>query len=150
MGKPYEVFEEIPGNETVVGGVIFTRTRIGPIDGKGHCVEYARIFLHEKQANRPGRSVYRRYSYVCIKTPQPRLVSILRANQGIHRVQHQNARVGQTSFCVQYGIHCERIDTLCTRLLLKCFQKLKENSVEMDSAMVIAKYCILEIGGVVW
>ena len=33
--------------------VIFTQTRIGPIAGKGHCVEYARIFLHEKQANRP-------------------------------------------------------------------------------------------------
>lgn len=73
--------------------VIFTQTRIGPKDGKGRCVEYARIFLHEKQANRPGRSAYRRYSYVCIKTPQPRLVSILRANQGIHRVQQQNTRV---------------------------------------------------------
>ena len=28
--------KDIPGNETVVGGVIFTRTRIGPINGKGH------------------------------------------------------------------------------------------------------------------
>ena len=95
MEKSYEVFEEIPGNETVVGGVIFTRTRIGPINGKGHCVEYARIFLHEKQANRPGGSVCRRYFYVYIKTPQLQLASIFRANQGIHRVEHQNARSGK-------------------------------------------------------
>ena len=89
MGKPYEVFEAIPGNETVVGGVIFTRTRIGSINGKGHCVEYARIFLHEKQANRPGGSVCRRYFYVYIKTPQLRLASALRVNQGIHREQQK-------------------------------------------------------------
>lgn len=89
MGKLYEVFEDIPGNETVVGGVIFTRTRIGSINGKGHCVEYARIFLHEKQANRPGGSVCRRYFYVYIKTPQLRLASALRVNQGIHREQQK-------------------------------------------------------------
>lgn len=93
MGKLYEVFEDIPGNETVVGGVIFTRTRIGPINGKGHCVEYARIFLHEKQANRPGGLVCRRYFYVYIKTLQLQLASALRVNQGIHRVQQQNTRV---------------------------------------------------------
>lgn len=91
MEKPNEVFEEIPGNCS--GENYFTRTRIGPIDGKGHCVEYARIFLHEKQVNRPGESVCRRYFYVYIKTPRLQLVSIFRANQGIHRVQQQNTRV---------------------------------------------------------
>lgn len=48
------------GMERLWGEVIFTRTRIGPIDGKGHCVEYARIFLHEKQVNCLGGLVYRR------------------------------------------------------------------------------------------
>lgn len=103
MGKPYEVFEEMPGNGTVVGEFIFTRTRIGPIDGKGRCVEYARIFLHEKQVNRPGGSVCRQYFYVYIKTPQLQLVSIFRANQGIHRVQQQNTRVGKPPFVCKMG-----------------------------------------------
>lgn len=53
MGKTYEAFEAIPRNGTVEGKGIFTRTQIGPIDGKDHCVEYAGIFLHEKQVNRP-------------------------------------------------------------------------------------------------
>ena len=83
MGKPYEVFEEMPGNGC--GENYFTRTRIGPKDGKGHCVEYARILLHEKQANRPGGSVYRRYFYVYIKTLQLRMVSGLQGNPGIHQ-----------------------------------------------------------------
>lgn len=91
------------GMERLWGEVIFTRTRIGPIDGKGHCVEYARIFLHEKQVNRPGESVCRRYFYVCIKTPQLQLASSLRANQGIHRVEHQNARSGKPPFGCSMG-----------------------------------------------
>ena len=66
------------------GGVL-TRIQILPIDGKGHCVECARIFLHEKQANRTGGSVCRQYYYVYIKTPQLQLVSALRVNQGIRR-----------------------------------------------------------------
>ena len=103
MGKPYEVFEEIPWNGTVVGGFIFTRTRIGPIDGKGYCVEYARIFLHEKQVNRLGGSVCRQYFYVYIKTPLLQLASALRVNQGIHRVQQQNARSGKPPFVCSMG-----------------------------------------------
>lgn len=125
MGKPYEVFEEIPGNGTVVGKFIFTRTRIGPIDGKGHCVEYARIFLHEKQANRPGGSVCRQYFYVYIKTPRLQLVSIFRANQGIHRVQQQNARVGKPPLVCSMGyIVTDNVLTLYAR---NCYSNVSKN-----------------------
>ena len=123
MGKPYEVFEEMPGNGC--GENYFTRTRIGPIDGKGRCVEYARIFLHEKQANRPGGLVCRQYFYVYIKTPQLQLASALRVNQGIHRVQQQNTRLGKPPFVCSMGYIVK--DNVLTLYAHDCYSNVSEN-----------------------
>lgn len=35
-------------------------------------------------------------------------------------------------------------------IVIRMFPKVEGNNVEMIPAMIIAKYCILEIGGVVW
>ena len=117
--KRYRVMERLWGK------VIFTRTRIGPIDGKGRCVECARIFLHEKQANRPGGSVCRQYFYVYIKTPQLQLVSIFRANQGIHRIQQQNARVGKPPCVCNMGYYVA--DNMLTLYAHDCYSNVSEN-----------------------